>query len=273
MPFDTAPRCPEPQSDHQGRRTLERKWKHALAYVSQLWRPANTQEQTHCTVARYAMHLIDLTTGAAYTVQQLLNTVSVTWSSITGKPTTLSGYGITDAAALTHTHSLSDVSGVGPAAITRTAEQGAPNKNGVEVAKVGGPFIFEGFYPLMSTEYNGHPVFSNIEENGNFRRVIFRSVGGRWRNISGVAIDLDDQDTWEASVPDFSSQSTTSALPYPALVWRDDDDYVDADLAVSAASTTPVTPSAIGQLCIVDASDVYVAAQVSPPIWLGPLNS
>ena len=32
------------------------------------------------------------------------------------------------------------------------------------------------------------------------------------------------------------------------------------------------TPAAVGQLCIVDASDVYVAAQVSPPIWLGPLN-
>jgi hypothetical protein len=218
------------------------------------------------TISRVSLRLIDRVTGDAYSADELEAKIIAAvgagtdpaWEDITGKPTTLSGYGITDAA---------------PAAITRTAEQGAPNKNGVEVAKVGGPFVFEGFYPLMSTEYNGHPVYSNIEESGNFRRVIFRSVGGRWRNISGVAIDLDDQDTWEASVPDFSSQSTTSALPYPALVWRDDDDYVDADLTVAAASTTPVTPSAIGQLCIVDASDVYVAAQVSPPIWLGPLNS
>lgn len=69
--------CPNPQPEYDGGNTLERRWRHALAYVSKLWRPSNSQEVTHCTVSRYAMHLIDLTTGIAYTVQQLLGSGSV----------------------------------------------------------------------------------------------------------------------------------------------------------------------------------------------------
>lgn len=43
---------------------------------------------------------------------QYLLSVSFTWTNLGGKPTTLAGFGITDAAALIHTHAISDVTGL-----------------------------------------------------------------------------------------------------------------------------------------------------------------
>jgi hypothetical protein len=237
MPYNTAPRCPEPPENHAGRTTRERKWKHALAYVSQLWRPSNTLEQTHATVSRYAMHLIDLTTGAAYTVQQLLSaTASIAWASITGKPTTLAGFGITDAASSTHTHSLADVSGAGPAAITRTAGQGSPIS--ISVAISGGGYTGT-VVNRTSDIYNTKTLYSS----GIFR---VEWTGTQWRFLAnGVEVDTAEGDT---AIPSDASWSTITV------------------------TSNHVAVAAPGQACIVGASDIYIGAQVSPAIWLGPIN-
>lgn len=50
--------------------------------------------------------------AAANPHPQYLLSVSFTWTNIGGKPTTLAGFGITDAAALIHTHAISDVTGL-----------------------------------------------------------------------------------------------------------------------------------------------------------------
>jgi len=234
MPFDTAPRCPEPQPDHQGRRTLERKWKHALAYVSQLWRPSNTLEQTHCTVARYAMHLIDLTTGAAYTVQQLLNTA--------------------------------------PAVITRTAEQGDPN--GTSSVTVSGTFAeINGVY-LHAGLFGGVKTFSKLGGTWNGTAAVpedkyLHKTSGKWTfsSVVGDGVEGEIQTViLQSGVTNFQSPTDVSS-------WIAFDGNVPQTEISVTGDTGPLTPTAIGQLCIVDTSDAYVAAQVDPPIWLGPLNS
>ena len=53
-----------------------------------------------------------LSSAAGYMEYTAGQAAQVPWSGVTGKPTTLGGYGITDAAAKNHTHPISNVTGL-----------------------------------------------------------------------------------------------------------------------------------------------------------------
>lgn len=55
-----------------------------------------------------------LSSAAGYMEYTAGQAAQVPWSGVTGKPTTLEGYGITDAAPKSHTHSISNVTGLQP---------------------------------------------------------------------------------------------------------------------------------------------------------------
>jgi hypothetical protein len=68
-----------------------------------------------------AMEEIDEATYVAAVNSAASGGGASTWSELTGTPTTLAGYGITDAAALSHTHTALQVSGLAAVATSGSA--------------------------------------------------------------------------------------------------------------------------------------------------------
>lgn len=236
MPQNTAPRCPHPQPEHDGRTTCERKWRQALSYVSQLWRPSNVRETTHCTVSRYAMHLIDLTTGIAYTAQQLLGSGSAS-------------------------------------VMERTTEEGAPDSaiaNFYETNNGGG-----GNKDIRFEQVDDGAAPTVVLSAGSFATPISVGVSGRTITVTCSAAIGQITNTAAQIISAINSSGVASAI-ITASNKTGSDGSENLSNSVGpwtlAGAVEGTSAEALGQTCIVNSSDVYVCTRISPVKWVGPLN-
>jgi hypothetical protein len=95
-------------------------------------------------------------------------------------------------------------------------------------------------------EYGNSGVFTALSSGAT----VSLTAGGSFQGASGNSI------TMEGSFADIRTASLSGIT-----------------FSGGTDATAGTVPTAIGQLCIVDASDAYVAARLSPAKWLGPLNS
>lgn len=97
-------------------------------------------------------------TEAAGSITINANDTSVGWSEITSKPTTLSGYGITDAASSTHTHSYLPLAGGTVTGVTIFSNTTASTSTTTGAVRIGGGLGVGG------AVYAGGNVVANSDE-------------------------------------------------------------------------------------------------------------
>ena len=64
--------CPRPAEPVTGSQTKESSFRHTIQTIAKLWRPRNASENVDtATMSRYAMRLVDMVTGNAYSSDEL----------------------------------------------------------------------------------------------------------------------------------------------------------------------------------------------------------
>lgn len=236
MPRNTTPRCPSPQPQYDGSNMLERSWRHALASVSKLWRPSNTQEITHCTVARYAMHLIDLGSGVPYTAQQIMSAMAT-------------------------------------APMDRTTEEGPPESavaNFYETDNGGG-----GNKDIRFVQVDDGTPPTVVLSAGSFSTPISVAVSGRAITVTCPTAIGQITTTAAGVISAINASGAASAILTASNKTGSDgsenmaNSFGPWELAGGVAGTPA---DALGQQCFVNSSDVYVCTRLSPVKWAGPLN-
>lgn len=115
-----------------------------------------------------------------------LSAGNVPWTLITSKPTTLSGYGITDAAPATHTHGWSDITGK-PAFFSGAYAEltGRPTLfSGSYLDLTNKPTLFSGAY----ADLTGKPaLFSGSYTDLTNKPPIPAQVNADWNSVSGAS--------------------------------------------------------------------------------------
>lgn len=128
------------------------------------------------------------------------------WSSITGKPTTLSGYGITDAYPLSGNPSgfLTGISsGQVTTALGYTPYNGATNINGYITSS-----------SLTWSNITGKPSFATVATTGSYNDLSNRpsipaaQVNSDWNSVSGVSQILNKPTLFSGSYNDLSNKPT-----------------------------------------------------------------
>jgi hypothetical protein len=108
---------------------------------------------TYASVGNYIPTITVDAKGRVTGIANMANTPA--WSAITGKPTTLSGYGITDAAASGHTHTIANITDNAALVQGNNANTGAQGKRTTALSNVVGAFqsnLPSGFYDGNATD-------------------------------------------------------------------------------------------------------------------------